>query len=153
MLISDEPDDETICREGLYVVLSELATTTGNYECSAVHPNYVWPRNGRKRQSSVRSDGDHGRQPGLRPAELNTNFTEVLPEVTSTTGRLGHLSKTGITYLSKAGYIPKLSFSDYQLCEHCQYGKQVVAPHPTSVPRESSPLNLVHSDICGPMPH
>jgi hypothetical protein len=28
-------------------------------------------------------------------------------------GRLGHLSKTGITYLSKAGYIPKLSFSDH----------------------------------------
>jgi hypothetical protein len=28
-----------------------------------------------------------------------------------------------------------------------------VTPHPTSVPRESSPLDLVHSDICGPMPH
>jgi hypothetical protein len=34
-------------------------------------------------------------------------------------GRLGHLSKTGITYLSKADYIPKLSFSDHQFCEHC----------------------------------
>jgi hypothetical protein len=68
-------------------------------------------------------------------------------------GRLGHLSKTGISFLSKAEYIPKLSFSDHQLCEHCQYGKQVVNPHPTSVPRESSSLNLVHLDICGPMPH
>jgi transposase InsO family protein len=68
-------------------------------------------------------------------------------------GGLGHLSKTGITYLSKAGYIPKLSFSDHQLYEHCHYGKQVTTPHPTSVPRELSPLNLVHSDICGPMPH
>jgi hypothetical protein len=64
-------------------------------------------------------------------------------------GRLGHQSKTGITYLSKAGYIPKLSFSDHQFCEHCQYSKQVA----THVPRESSPLDLVHSDICGPMPH
>jgi hypothetical protein len=34
-------------------------------------------------------------------------------------GRLGHLSKPGITYLSKAGYILKLSFSDHQFCEHC----------------------------------
>jgi hypothetical protein len=68
-------------------------------------------------------------------------------------GRLGHLSKTGITYLSKAGYIPKLSFSDHHFCEHCHYGKQVAAPHPTSVPRESSPLDLVHLDVCGPMPH
>jgi hypothetical protein len=48
---------------------------------------------------------------------------------------------------------PKLSFSDHQFCEHCQYGKQVTASHPTSAPRGSSPLNLVHSDICGPMPH
>jgi hypothetical protein len=67
--------------------------------------------------------------------------------------RLGHLSKAVITYLSKAGYIPKLSFSDHQFCEHCQYGKQVATPHPTSAPRESSPLDLVHSDICDPMPH
>jgi hypothetical protein len=68
-------------------------------------------------------------------------------------GRLGHLSKAGISFLSKAGYIPKLSLSDHQFCEHCQYGKQVTTPHPTSVPRESSPLNLVYSDICGLMPH
>ena len=35
-------------------------------------------------------------------------------------GRLGHLSKAGIMHLSKAGYIPKLSFSDHQFCEHCR---------------------------------
>jgi hypothetical protein len=68
-------------------------------------------------------------------------------------GRLGHLSKTSITYLSKAGYIPKLSFSNHQFCEHCQYGKQVATSHPTRVWRESSPLDLVHSDSCSPMPH
>ena len=68
-------------------------------------------------------------------------------------GRLGHLSKADITHLSRAGYIPKLSFSDHQFCEHCQYGKQVATSHPTAAPRESSPLDLVHSDVCGPMPH
>jgi hypothetical protein len=67
--------------------------------------------------------------------------------------RLGHLSKTSIAYVSKASYIPKLSFSDHQFCEHCQYGKQVATPYPTNVPRESSPLDLVHSDVCGSMPH
>ena len=67
--------------------------------------------------------------------------------------RFGHLSKAGITHLSRAGYILKLSFSDHQFCERCQYGKQVAASHPTSAPRESSPLDLVHSDVCGPMPH
>jgi hypothetical protein len=44
MLISDETDDKAICREGLYVVLSESARTTRNYDFSAIHPNYVWPK-------------------------------------------------------------------------------------------------------------
>jgi hypothetical protein len=87
----------------------------------------------------------------LREGDL---FVVDIPVSSLWHGRLaGHLSKTGITYLSKAGYIPKLSFSDYQFCEHCQYGKQVATAHPTKAPRESSPLDLVYSDICGPMPH
>ena len=61
--------------------------------------------------------------------------------------------KIDITHFSRARYIPKLSFSDHQFCKHCQYGKQVAASHPTSAPRDSSPLDLVHSDVCGPMPH
>ena len=47
----------------------------------------------------------------------------------------GHLSKATITHLSKAGYIPKLSFSDHQFCEHCQYNEQVVVPQSTSTKR------------------
>ena len=68
---------------------------------------------------------------------------------------LRDLSKVGTTHLSKVGYIPKLSLSDHQPCEHCQYGKQIATSHPTASPRASSPLDLVHSysDICGPMPH
>ena len=56
------------------------------------------------------------------------------------------------SHLSRAGYIPKLSFLDHKFCEHC-FGKQVAASHLTLAPRESSPLNLVHSDVYGPMPH
>jgi hypothetical protein len=78
----------------------------------------------------------------LREGDL---FVVDIPVSSLWHGRLGHLSKADITYLSKVGYIPK--------CEHCQYGKQVVTAHPTSAPRESSPFDLVHSDICGPMPH
>jgi hypothetical protein len=62
-------------------------------------------------------------------------FVVDIPVSTLWHERLGHLSKTGITYLSKASYIPKLSFSDHQFCDHCQYGKQVTAPQPASVPR------------------
>mgnify|MGYP000662733889 CR=1 FL=1 len=68
-------------------------------------------------------------------------------------GRLVHLSISGITDLSRAGYIPKLSFLDNKFYEHCQYEKQVVASHPTKEPRELDPLDFVHSDVCGLMPH
>ena len=67
--------------------------------------------------------------------------------------RRGHLSKTSIMHQSRASYILKLSFSDHQICVRCQYGKQNVLSQPIATPRESSLLDLVHSDICGPMPH
>ena len=50
-----------------------------------------------------------------------------------------HLSKAGIKHLSRASYIPKLSFSEHQFCERYQYGKQTIASHLT---RESRELSL-----------
>jgi hypothetical protein len=41
MLISDEPDVVAIGWEGLYVVLPEVVTTVGEYDCTAVYPNAV----------------------------------------------------------------------------------------------------------------
>jgi hypothetical protein len=41
MLISDEPDVKAIGREGLYVVLPEVVTTAGEYDCPAVYSNAV----------------------------------------------------------------------------------------------------------------
>ena len=68
----------------------------------------------------------------LRQGDL---FLVDIPVSSLWYGRLGHLSKVGITHLSKAGYIPKLSFSDHQFCEHCQYNEQVVVPQSTSTKR------------------
>jgi hypothetical protein len=41
MLISDEPNVEAICREGLYVVLLEVVTVVGEDNCTAVYPNTI----------------------------------------------------------------------------------------------------------------
>ena len=93
------------------------------------------------------------------PACSRTKGTLIVPFVCHSQrgwfilGRHSCVNKAGITHLSRAGYIPKLSFSDHQFCEHCQYGKQVSASHPTSALRDLSPLDLVHSDVCGPMRH
>jgi len=50
-----------------------------------------------------------------------------------------------------------LSASDFrtaethlQLCEPCATAKQTSAPHPANPARAVAPLDLVHSDICGP---
>ena len=59
-------------------------------------------------------------------------FMVDLPESSPWHGKLGHLSKSGITQLSKAEYIPKLSFSDHQFYKHCQYGKKIAVPHPNA---------------------
>ena len=55
-------------------------------------------------------------------------------------GRLRHLSKSGIMHLSRARYIPKLSFSDHQFYKHCQHGKQIVVAHLICASRQSSLL-------------
>jgi hypothetical protein len=41
MLISDEPDVEAICREGLYVVLPEVVTIVGEYDYTAIYSNVI----------------------------------------------------------------------------------------------------------------
>ena len=65
---------------------------------------------------------------------------------------LGHMSKKGMEKLSRLGYVPAFCFSDFQVCEHCLYGKQTQSPHKRGSTRKTEPLLSVHSDVCGPMP-
>ena len=53
---------------------------------------------------------------------------------------------------SHLGYVPGFNFLDMSMCEHCLYGKQTLSPHKGSSSHKSEPLQLVHSDVCGPMP-
>ena len=55
--------------------------------------------------------------------------------------------------LARLEYVPSFNFSDFSVCEHCVYGKHVRKPHKRKlVQREREKLELVHSDVCGPMP-
>ena len=68
--------------------------------------------------------------------------------------RLGHLNDQSIRLLANQGMVhglPSLE-KDFEVCEGCKLGKQ----HRDSFPAESTwraqfPLELVHTDICGPM--
>jgi hypothetical protein len=62
------------------------------------------------------------------------------------------MSRTGMETLSRFGYFPALSFSNFSVCEHCQYAKQTKSVHQNSNSDSSTqPLDLVHIDVCGPM--
>lgn len=49
------------------------------------------------------------------------------------------------------GFLPILSFDKFFICENCKYGKQTRSS-PSPINRtQVEPLELVHSDVCGPM--
>ena len=48
--------------------------------------------------------------------------------------------------------LPKEPFNTISLCESCIFGKMPQQPFPKHRSRASTPLVLVHSDLCGPFP-
>ena len=48
--------------------------------------------------------------------------------------------------------MPSFNFSNIFVCEYYLYGKQTMSPHKRGSLRKVEPLQLVHSDVCGPMP-
>ena len=74
------------------------------------------------------------------------------PSVSLWHRRLGHMSISGMKQLSSLSYVPGFSFSDMSIFEHCLYGKQTVSSHKSRNSHKQERLQLVHSDVCGPMP-
>ena len=66
--------------------------------------------------------------------------------------RLGHMSEKGIDVLVKKNVFPKLKGTHLNKCVHCMLGKQIKFSFqkPPSR-RKANVLELVHTDVCGPM--
>jgi hypothetical protein len=67
--------------------------------------------------------------------------------------RLGHIGEKGLRLLHGKGMVEGMSnFSlDFDFCEHCLYGKQNRVRFPSSTTRAEGILQLVHSDVFGPV--
>jgi hypothetical protein len=68
--------------------------------------------------------------------------------------RFGHLHFSGLKLLSSSGMVHGLPVikPPSNVCEECILGKQARLPFPNGKSwRASSPLQLVHTDICGPI--
>ncbi|RDY06573.1 hypothetical protein CR513_09420, partial [Mucuna pruriens] len=66
--------------------------------------------------------------------------------------RLSHISEKGLICLAKKDMLPGLKNAKLEKCSHCMAGKQTrvsFKKHPPS--RKSELLELVHSDVCGPL--
>ena len=60
--------------------------------------------------------------------------------------------QSAMKVLSRSGYLPAFNFQDFSVCEHCLFGKQTQSTHKKGSTRKTERLQLVHSDVCGPMP-
>lgn len=90
------------------------------------------------------------------------DFTESTAAASSNSGemlewhnRYGHLNEKDLKKLCVKGMIKGMSIDDSEklpFCETCILGKQSAKPFPQiSLTRSNKPLELIHSDVCGPM--
>jgi hypothetical protein len=67
--------------------------------------------------------------------------------------RLGHIREKGLRLLHGKGMVEGMSNCslDLDFCEHCLYGKKNRVRFPSSATRVEEILQLVHSDVFGPI--
>ena len=65
--------------------------------------------------------------------------------------RLGHINPNRIHGLVKSGILNSLEFEPILMCESCLEGKMTKRPFKAKGYRATKPLELVHTDVCGPM--
>eukprot|EP00253_Pinus_taeda_P021872 PITA_21872 len=67
--------------------------------------------------------------------------------------RLGHIGEKGLRILHGKGMVEGMSNSslDFDFCENCVYGKQSRVSFPSGGKRTKQILELVHSDVFGPV--
>ncbi|GAA0155217.1 hypothetical protein LIER_12991 [Lithospermum erythrorhizon] len=67
--------------------------------------------------------------------------------------RLGHISEKGMKLLVSNNLIPKLKSVDHHICESCVLGNQKkISFIKTGVKHKSDRLELVHTNVWGPVP-
>ena len=100
-----------------------------------------------------------------KPCMTMTNYDSIFAAAdhdVSTVGkedlwhcRFGHLGADNLSKLSKKEMVTNFDFNkqNFKFCEFCTLGKHNRSPFPHSEsPRASDANELIHSDVCGPLP-
>ena len=64
---------------------------------------------------------------------------------------LGHISRQRSKRLVRDGMLSNIDFSDFKTCVVCLNGKMTAKTRNEKIDRCGSTLNLIHTDICGPL--
>jgi len=65
--------------------------------------------------------------------------------------RLGHINENRMNKLHKSGNLGSFDYESYDTCESCLLGKMTKTPFGGKGQHASGTLELIHSDVCGPM--
>ena len=65
--------------------------------------------------------------------------------------RLGHISENRMKRLHSDGLLTLFDFESYETCEACLLGKMTKMPFTGFPERVADLLELIHTDVCGPM--
>jgi hypothetical protein len=67
--------------------------------------------------------------------------------------RLAHINYKALPYICKAVTgLPELKGDHEGVCDGCAQGKNIKNPFPKRDNKAEGVLELIHSDVCGPMP-
>jgi hypothetical protein len=87
--------------------------------------------------------------------EINKTQTNIVPgkKTMFWHQRLGHIGEKGLQTLHGKGMVEGMSNCtlDFDFCEHCIYGKHNRVRFPSGATREKGILELIHSDVFGPV--
>ena len=65
--------------------------------------------------------------------------------------RLGHIGVDRMKKLHSDGLLESLDFESFDTCEPCLMGKMTRTPFSGTMERASDLLEIIHTDVCGPM--
>ena len=64
---------------------------------------------------------------------------------------LDHIGVKRMKKLHKDGFLESLGYESFDACEPCLLGKMTKTPFSGTMERASDLLEIIHTDVCGPM--
>ena len=99
-----------------------------------------------------------GQQP-INGSQDNKNAARELIKARLWHRRYGHLGYKNLELLTTNNMVQGIDVdktsiqeASTHVCDSCMYAKQTRGPFPSTGHKAAKPLNLVHMDVCGPMP-